>query len=314
MSKVGILLTIIIPHRNIPELLKRCINSLPIRDDIQIIVVDDCSDTTIAPFDKLPWLNNPHIEFLQTAQPLGGGAARNIGLRHAQGEWITFIDADDYATTKFNKIVDSLKNLSSNVDVLYCAANSLDSVYYTTSGRADTLNGYINLHQQKNHEGEKRLRYTFGEPWCKIVRRSLIENAHICFSESSIHNDTKYSYLVGFHANKIESTPYAFCTITTRDGSVSRTLSESKKLERITIFAEAHKFFRINGIPEKYVINFLWPQMARSRIENFDTYREGCKILKSYGFTSHQIIVKTLKHIIRNKIISIAKKFINRIG
>ena len=36
--------SIIIPHKNIPELLVRCLNSIPEREDIQVIVVDDCSD------------------------------------------------------------------------------------------------------------------------------------------------------------------------------------------------------------------------------------------------------------------------------
>ena len=36
--------TIIIPHHNIPNLLRRCLHSIPLRDDVQIIVVDDCSD------------------------------------------------------------------------------------------------------------------------------------------------------------------------------------------------------------------------------------------------------------------------------
>lgn len=35
--------TIIIPHYNIPSLLERCISSIPQRNDIQIIVIDDCS-------------------------------------------------------------------------------------------------------------------------------------------------------------------------------------------------------------------------------------------------------------------------------
>ena len=36
--------SIIIPHRNIPQLLQRCIDSIPSRDDLQIIIVDDNSD------------------------------------------------------------------------------------------------------------------------------------------------------------------------------------------------------------------------------------------------------------------------------
>ncbi len=302
-----ILLSVIIPHRNIPELLKRCLDYIKWREDLQIIIVDDCSETGLTPPLNLLGQNG-QIEFYSTLSPAGGGAARNVGISHAKGRWITFIDADDFFTPNFNDIVDSLNSLPEEVDVLYCAANSLDSKYFTTSDRANTLNHYIRLHQQGDLEGENRLRYTFGEPWCKIVRRKVIESSHIRFSESSIHNDTKYSYLVGHNSRKIATTPYALCTITTRQGSVSKTLSESKKIERISIFAEAHKFFREKSIPQRYVINFLWPQMARSLFENRDTYKSGCKILKENGFSSTQIVLNTLKHICRNKAVALSKK------
>ena len=303
-----ILLTVIIPHRNIPDLLNRCLDSIPSRSDLQIIVVDDCSDEGMLPEKEVSRIQSKGIELYHTESAKGGGAARNLGLSHAKGEWITFIDADDYVTPKFNDIVDDLKTVADDVDIVYCAANSVDSDYYTTSDRADTLNGYICGHQKQTPEAEMRLRFTFGEPWCKIVRRKLIEDNKIRFSETSIHNDTKYSYLVGYHAGKISSTPNALCTITTRGGSVSRTLSESKKIERIGVFAEAHRFFREHGIPQKYVINFLWPQMARSLFENKTTYGKGREILRDNGFSSSEIVLNTVKHIVRNKLVALAKR------
>ena len=51
--------SIIIPHKNIPNLLQRCLDSIPNREDVQIIVVDDNSDPNIVDFDKFPsifWL------------------------------------------------------------------------------------------------------------------------------------------------------------------------------------------------------------------------------------------------------------------
>lgn len=310
---MNLLLSIIIPHRNIPQLLRRCLESIPQREDIQIIVVDDCSDESITEILTTS-CNFRRIEAYETPTPSGGGAARNIGLFHAKGKWVTFIDADDFFTSKFNDIVNSLVALQEDVDVLYSAANSIDSEYYTSSNRADTLNKYIAQCLQKDKEGENRLRFTFGEPWCKIVRRTLIESYNITFTESTIHNDTRYSYLVGYYAKEITSTPYALCTVTTRNDSVSKTLSESKKLERIEIFAEAHSFFKSHNIPTRYIINFLWPQMARSLFENKETYKKGYRILREYGFSLSQIGLNTLKHIVRNKLVKEGKKIIRRVG
>ena len=46
--------SIIIPHKNIPQLLKRCLDSIPQRDDVQIIVVDDNSSSDIVDFANFP--------------------------------------------------------------------------------------------------------------------------------------------------------------------------------------------------------------------------------------------------------------------
>ena len=53
--------TVIIPHKNIPELLQRCLDSIPERDDIQVIVVDDNSDESRVSFDHFPcWGGNDY--------------------------------------------------------------------------------------------------------------------------------------------------------------------------------------------------------------------------------------------------------------
>ena len=49
--------SIIIPHKNTPELLRRCIKSIPQRDDLEIIIVDDNSSKEIVNFDNFPGLN-----------------------------------------------------------------------------------------------------------------------------------------------------------------------------------------------------------------------------------------------------------------
>lgn len=97
------MLSIIIPVYNTPEsLLRRCIESVfrQTFENIEIIVVDDgsrqperesyqeicCVDT------RIRLLNSNHG---------GVSAARNMGLDHAQGEWIAFVDADDEVSSRF---------------------------------------------------------------------------------------------------------------------------------------------------------------------------------------------------------------------
>ena len=63
--------TIIIPHKNVPDLLQRCLDSIPKRDDLHIIVVDDNSDSKIVDFDRFPGLNNPQCTVIFTKEGEG---------------------------------------------------------------------------------------------------------------------------------------------------------------------------------------------------------------------------------------------------
>lgn len=78
--------SIIIPHKDIPKLLQRCLDSIPQRDDLEIIIVDDNSDPDIVDFDKFPGKDrlNTIIVFDKTGK--GAGRARNVGIKNAKGK------------------------------------------------------------------------------------------------------------------------------------------------------------------------------------------------------------------------------------
>ena len=105
--------SIIIPHKNIPDLLTRCVNSIPQRGDIQIIVVDDNSDQ--AYLDIFPSFYRSDLEVIFTKEGRGAGYARNIGLKRAKGKWLLFADADDYYTGGFLDVLDKYKETSNNL-------------------------------------------------------------------------------------------------------------------------------------------------------------------------------------------------------
>ena len=99
--------TIIIPHRDCPDLLQRCLDSIPERENVQVIVVDDNSDPSIVDFDRFPGKGRDNVKIVFTKEGKGAGYARNVGLEYATGEWIVFSDADDYFYTQgLNRLLD----------------------------------------------------------------------------------------------------------------------------------------------------------------------------------------------------------------
>lgn len=70
-----ILYSIIIPHKDIPCLLQRCLDSIPSRDDVQIIVADDDSSPDVVDFAHFPGSDRADVEILFTKEGRGAGYA-----------------------------------------------------------------------------------------------------------------------------------------------------------------------------------------------------------------------------------------------
>ena len=109
--------TFIIPHKNSPELLYRWLESIPSRDDIQIIIVDDNSDPKIVNQDNFPFKIRKNVEVIFNKYSKGAGYARNLGLQLAIGKRQLFPDADDFYVDGFIDILDNKVN--SDNDIIY---------------------------------------------------------------------------------------------------------------------------------------------------------------------------------------------------
>ena len=89
-------LSIIIPCYNSADTIKRCIDSIPEREDIEIIVIDDGStDETAKKLNAVKAVNWRKIKVRTLNFNFGVSFARNVGLRMSEGKYITFLDSDD---------------------------------------------------------------------------------------------------------------------------------------------------------------------------------------------------------------------------
>lgn len=189
-----IVFSFIIPHKNCPKLLNRCINSIPEREDVQIIIVDDNSDA-----DKKPKISrhNTEVVFLDADRSKGAGRARNIGLREAKGKWLLFADADDYYSDKLNEFLDNY--IDSNSDAIYFG-------YMKISQNGQTINpdyNHVLYSAISNPDVDILYRYFLNAPWNKMVRSELLKKYNIVFEESISGNDIFYSYQLGTAAKTV---------------------------------------------------------------------------------------------------------------
>jgi glycosyltransferase involved in cell wall biosynthesis len=279
--------SIIIPHKNIPDLLKRCLDSIPRRDDVQIIIVDDNSDPAIVDFNQFPGMGDPHTEVIFTKEGKGAGYARNVGLTKATGKWILFADADDFFNYCINDILDDYIN--SDADIIYCKHICLDSDRYTVKRRCVWFNTYIDYWQYVPQRADPLLRYKHMSPWAKIIKKDIITANCILFDEIPMSNDVTFSYLAGYHAHSVQADPRALYCTTIREGSIRQSkMTDEKELARFYVGAKRYRFFREHHVPIPNGISFI-TFFTRSRFFNKNCRKKAKDILLNLGFTSAEI-------------------------
>ena len=212
------LFSVIIPHREIPDLLMRCLKSIPVSEDIQVIVVDDNSADADTYLDKYPELSRPYLEFIRTTKGGGAGYARNVGLEHAKGKWLLFADADDFFVDDMYDIICTYVN--SEADVIYFKNKAvLSDNTNIKSDRSSYVNK--NIDQYLADGDEWPLRAKMPVPWAKIVKRDLVVKYNIRFDEVAYSNDVYFSLLVGYHAGIIKVANITLYVVTFRPKSLS---------------------------------------------------------------------------------------------
>ena len=171
MGNNAIVFSFIIPHKNSPDLLKQCLDSIPVRDDVQVIVVDDDSSSEVVNIKDIRNYRTGNYEVYSLQNSGGAGKARNEGLRHARGKWLFFADADDTYTEQFPVFLDKYSHVD-DIDIVYFCCNGLDE-----------FNDWIAQYAAGDKSVEKRIRYNSWVPWNKMFKADLVRKHGISFED-----------------------------------------------------------------------------------------------------------------------------------
>lgn len=240
--------SVIIPSKNIPDLLSRAINTIPQRDDIQIIIVDDSSDPKKVDFAHYPGINRKNTLVLFNKDGLGAGHARNVGLQYAEGKWILFMDSDDlYMENAFNMLDDYL---NSDYDIIFWGITSVMSDDLSSCDRHQFKMKFLERLKRDKEQLGFYCRYYYTEPWGKMVKRELIDKYNIKFEESLVANDFRFSIMTGYYASSVYYDERVLYCLTERRGSLSNSYFDSKEkaLSRLQVYYNAQLFFNSKKI------------------------------------------------------------------
>ena len=291
--------SIIIPHRNLPFLLERLLKSIPEREDLEIIVVDDHSDKSIVDFNHFPGKDRKNFLLLYNEGKRGAGYARNYALPYARGKWVLFADSDDFFNSGFDAFLNDYVN--SDVDIVYFNANSVDTETFEASDRADHLNSFIDSYYLDKKHGDFVMRYFATEPWCKMIKREIIDANNVRFDVTSIHEDVKFSCLIGYYAKRIKVEKGKYYCVTSRATSLSRTKTHQAYLDELKVFAWWNKFLLEHQIPlELPKFEYRAYNFFRHLYKDNKLFREEFVILRKVGFSRLFILNLLLKNLYKS--------------
>ena len=237
----------VIPHHNTPHLLRRLVDSIPIRRDIEIIVVDDGSD-----IDKRADVrrNDVRIIYIDKESSKGAGRARNVGMDAAKGKWLLFADADDFYKPGFIDVLDEYKD--DDIEMLFYNIDSVDSdtLLSSTQNRADLHQRLISSYNGTKETIDNLLFMGFG-PWRRMFRSDYIKEYGFRFEETPKGNDQFFSLATSYFAKKwkVETRTVYILTYAKESLTYSK-LTKPKILADLNILRRRAKLYRFMGHPE----------------------------------------------------------------
>lgn len=237
----------IIPHHNTPDLLERLIRTIPQREDIEIIVVDDNSEES-----KRADVDRPNAKtiYIDKEHTRGAGHARNVGMDAATGKWLLFADADDFYMPDFIKVLDEYRN--EDIEVLYFNIDSADSDTLRKGNNNRSL--YYNMLYEKydgSEDNKRGILYFNMGPWDKMVNSAFVKKYGIRFEEIIISNDSFFSFQIGYFGKNFKVDKRKLYVLTFTPGSITySTVTKEKYSTALNIYRRRAKLFDYMGLSE----------------------------------------------------------------
>lgn len=270
--------SIVIPHFNRTLLLQRCIDSFPLRDDVEVIIVDDHSDPTKVDFEHFPGLDRKNTTCIFSDGKLGKGPgyARNVGLQKAQGKWVIFVDSDDFLLENISELMDS--HVDATEDVIYFKCSKQN----TNDGSIEGYE-YINDAIEKALRGdEEELLYATPCPVAKFINLDYLRKNSIKFEHVIGGDDILFSIELSKNTRnrKYENESY-YCVVMAPD-SLTRNTVWQPLYNFTKASCSAYRALKPIG-KEKYA--FVWIKSWWSRLT---------KINLSKAFSLVPLVAKTI--------------------
>lgn len=275
-------ISIIVPVYNVENYLERCIDSLVSQtiEEIEIILVDDDSTDRSLELCRKAAEADARIKVLHKANE-GAGMARNAALKIASGEYVGFVDSDDYvAPDMFESLLKKAERYGS--DLVISGVLFVDGNMFSESGDTVRRDFFLEDTQFETAEALRELRMGIvgaapGDPedskygmsiWKDLFCMDVIRENNIKFQSEREMLSEDALFLVDYigcikKATGIHEAFYYYCR---NGGSISKSYNKERFNKCLVFMREAEKRFSADIAPEDYgvYLNRFWQAMCRT--------------------------------------------------
>ena len=267
------LFSIIVPIYNVEKYIDRCVNSLinQTYKNIEILLVDDESpDNCPQICDRFAQADNR----IKVIHKKNGGLsdARNAGIKAAVGDYLIFVDADDYIELETCELL--AKYAASNCDIIIGDAiveggtTDLSHIQFF-----EMISGYEYL--KLASKGDKAPMAA----WLNIIRRNFLLEENLLFKKGILHEDEEFTPRIFLKAKTVIYSGIVFYHYIIRDNSITTKKNKEKNArDMYTTCEELELMYR--GIGDKELRNYLLDSLVNKYLSLFQAgqiYKYGKK-------------------------------------
>ncbi|WP_290146496.1 glycosyltransferase family 2 protein [Paramuribaculum intestinale] len=214
------MISVIIPAFNVEQYISECLDSILRQQykDIEIIVINDGS--TDCTLDILIEYSSKYSNIIIIDQENSGqSTARNKGIKEAKGEYIVFVDSDDWLPSD-----DILQKLINSISISACdyVQGGLCFVKKGIVTKRYIADKHLMLHDRDILTAAITLNGLYTAPFAKIYSTSFLRSNSLYFFEGLVNEDTAHSILLAAHAKKVGFLNEVIYCAREREASTSR--------------------------------------------------------------------------------------------
>jgi glycosyltransferase involved in cell wall biosynthesis len=294
--------SIIIPVYNVEKYIKRTLDSIfnQTEKDFEVIVVNDgCTDKSIEIAKKydVKIIDSKHV---------GVSEARNIGVKHTRGEYLIFLDSDDYWDKDLLKEIS--KSLNNKPDLVRFQVRTV------TDNNEKTDYNEIEFTDKNGEEAFEMIsKFHFVESvWCYAIKRKYYIREKFEFKKDMIHEDFGLTPLIVIKAKKVNCIKYIGYNYYRRSGSIMNTPDYEWTKRKVKDFYN-HYLYLSNeietvNVDKKIFKSFIANSMLMKICElNKDDYKMYLKKLKKENIYDN-LLSDTLPRKIKKVLVKVSPR------